>query len=412
MKPTAFKEHILQLSRIGIALTGILDLDALLDLIVKSSRELTNSDAGSLYIVKGDELTFVIAQNDTLTKQLGSEKVRQLFKPFTLPVSADSLAGYVAMTGKQLNITDVDSIPENLSYHFKKEISDTARYEIRSMLLAPIKNPENKVLGVLQLINAMDEDGKVIKFDENYEFLVNALASQAAIAIENARLTKELQNAQLDTIFRLSMATEFRESGDPLHICRTSEYSVVLAEGLKLPQEQIDLMRQAAPLHDIGKLGLPDSILKNEGILTIDEMTLMKTHVKIGVKILENPRSKILKMAASIVSTHHEKFDGSGYPNGLKNTEIPVEGRIVALADAIDAMTTPCSYRPSKNFSDISAELVQQSSKQFDPAVVQCFLDQQEKIKKIFEDWRIFVDKQGKPDWSFVISWWKSQFLK
>jgi len=126
MQTQNFQDQILHLTRIGSALTSILDLDKLLDVIVKSARELTNSDAGSLYIVKGNRLVFIVAQNDTLSKKMDKEKVKKLFKPITLPISSESLAGHVASTGKTLNIGDVNSLPRDLRCHFNDAIANHA----------------------------------------------------------------------------------------------------------------------------------------------------------------------------------------------------------------------------------------------------------------------------------------------
>jgi len=262
------------------------------------------------------------------------------------------------------------------------------------------------------LINATDDNQKHIHFDDNYEFLINALASQAAIAIENARLTKELQNAQLDTIFRLSMATEIRESGDPLHICRISEYSVAIAEGLTLPDSDIELIRESVPLHDIGKMGISDHILQREDALSIEEQKLLEQHVPIGAKILENPQSKVLKMARSIVLSHHENYDGSGYPRGLKKDEIPIEGRIVALADSIDSMTSRYEYYQKSTFTECSNEILKQSGKYFDPVVVKSFKNQHERIKLIHETWRLNPETRADQEWEIVYRWWKTQVKK
>ena len=156
---------------------------------------------------------------------------------------------------------------------------------------------------------------------------------------------RDLQEAYLDTIHRLALAAEHKDEDTGDHILRMSRYSTFLAEKLGLPPDEVQNIRYAAPMHDVGKIGTPDSILLKSGKLTDQEFELMKMHTTIGAKILGNSKAKILQVAEQIALSHHEKWNGKGYPLGLTGENIPMVGRIVALADTFDALTSKRPYK-------------------------------------------------------------------
>jgi len=208
---------------------------------------------------------------------------------------------------------------------------------------------------------------------------------RAVNALKTANM--ELREAYLDTIHRLVLAAEFKDEDTGDHIIRISRYSVLIAKKLGLPEERIENIRYASPMHDIGKIGIPDSILLKKGRLTEQEFEIMKNHTKIGARILAGAKAPVLRLAREIALTHHEKWDGTGYPAGLYKEKIPISGRIVGLADAFDALT---SRRPYKNPypMDIALKIIRKDrGTHFDPTVVDAFLDcidEVKAIKKIF----------------------------
>jgi len=208
---------------------------------------------------------------------------------------------------------------------------------------------------------------------------------RAVNALKTANM--ELREAYLDTIHRLVLAAEFKDEDTGDHIIRISRYSVLIAKKLGLPEERIENIRYASPMHDIGKIGIPDSILLKKGRLTEQEFEIMKNHTKIGARILAGAKAPVLRLAQEIALTHHEKWDGTGYPAGLYKEKIPISGRIVGLADAFDALT---SRRPYKNPypMDIALKIIRKDrGTHFDPTVVDAFLDcidEVKAIKKIF----------------------------
>ena len=194
---------------------------------------------------------------------------------------------------------------------------------------------------------------------------------------------QELQEAYLDTVHRLALAAEHRDEDTGDHIVRMSRYSALLAEKLGLPADEVQNIRFAAPMHDVGKIGTPDHILLKPGKLTDQEFDLMKTHTTIGAKILGNSKAKILQVAEQIALSHHEKWNGKGYPRGLSGDKIPLVGRIVALADTFDALTSKRPYKEPYPVA-IALEIIKKERGQhFDPDVVDVFLENIDEILKI-----------------------------
>lgn len=385
----AFQSQIQHLMRIAIALTSQHDFDKLLGLVVSEARDFTNADAGSLYIREGDRLNFIVSQNSSLNLGLGEEdESKAAFRNVYLPINSNSLAGFVTETGDVLNIEDVYQIGDECPYGFNRAFDEKTGYRTQSMLLVPMKNPSGKILGVLQLINAQDKDGKVIPFPRDQEPLVSAIASQAAVAIDNAQLQKAIKEAHLDTIYRLAVAAEYRDEDTALHLKRMSNYSAIIARHCGVPEERCELILYASPMHDVGKLGIPDAILLKPGRLTSIEREIMQTHTTIGAKILSGSTSELLEVSRIIALTHHEKWDGSGYPLGLSGDEIPIEGRVVAMADVFDALSSRRCYKPAWELEKVLNLLRDETGKHFDPGVYDAFNKGFEEIMEIYNRWR------------------------
>lgn len=194
---------------------------------------------------------------------------------------------------------------------------------------------------------------------------------------------EELKQAYLDTINRLVLAAEYKDEDTGDHIVRMSRYSALIAEKLELPAKDVQNIAYAAPMHDIGKIGTPDSILLKPGKLTNKEFDLMKTHTTIGAKILANSKAEILKIAEQIALSHHEKWNGKGYPQGLAGNTIPLAARIVGLVDVFDALSSKRPYKDPYPV-EVALEIIRKEQGQhFDPDVVDVFLENIDEILKI-----------------------------
>jgi putative two-component system response regulator len=185
--------------------------------------------------------------------------------------------------------------------------------------------------------------------------------------------TRALEEAQVEIIERLAVAAEFRDDNTGQHTQRVGQMSALLARQLGLPDTQVSLIRRAAPLHDVGKLGVPDTILLKLGKLSDEEFAVVKTHTVIGARILSGGKFPLLRLAEEIAFSHHERWDGSGYA-GIPGTRIPLAGRIVSVADVFDALTQQRPYKPAWPVSDAIAEIDRQRGRQFDPDVVDAFI--------------------------------------
>lgn len=371
----ALKERLLGLNKIGIALSSEGNLEKLLDLILTEARHFTHAEAGSLYIVDNKDLLFMVAQNDEMARRNPQAGSGSGFKGIRIPVSKSWLAGYVAETGEILNFQDVYKIPGAAPFKFNKDFDKKSNYRTQSMLLVPMRDSKGFIIGVLQLINAKHVDGNVTPFDATDEELLLSMSSQAAVAIKNAKLTDDLKKAYVDTILRLSAAAEYRDQEDTaMHIRRMSAYSKFIAEEMKLPPEEIEAIFIASPMHDIGKIGIPDHILLKPAKLSPEEYEEMKKHVLIGSKILEGADHDLLKLSEVIARTHHEKYDGTGYPYLLKGEEIPLSGRIAALADVFDALSSKRVYKPAMPLEKVMDIVMKEKGKHFDPLVVEAFI--------------------------------------
>jgi HD-GYP domain-containing protein (c-di-GMP phosphodiesterase class II) len=384
MDAEGFRQELLKLAQIGIALTSVHDLDELLEMIIKEARAFTGADAGSLYLREGESLHFAVSQNDTLLKRLGPEGERALFSPFTVPISEESISGYVASTKKNLNIPDAYSLGEQAPYEFNRDFDERNDYRTRSILTVPMVDRWDKVHGVLQLINAT-LDGAVVPFDPGKEDLVRSLASQAAVAVNNAKLTAEIKQVHLDTIYRLSVAAEYKDKDTASHIRRMSHYSAALARRMGMSEQEVELVLYASPMHDVGKIGIPDAILLKPGRLDDEERRAMQDHTTIGGRILSGSDSELLKLSEVVAMTHHEKWDGSGYPRGLKGAEIPKAGRIVAVADVFDALSSRRVYKGAMGLEESLEIIHKDAGTHFDPECVSAFSGIQDEVQDIHD---------------------------
>jgi putative two-component system response regulator len=207
--------------------------------------------------------------------------------------------------------------------------------------------------------------------------------------------THELRDSYIETIKRLSIAAEYWDADTANHLNRIANYARLLAATIGLPEEDVELIQYAAPMHDIGKIGIPDDILNKQGTLNETENVIIQSHTRIGANILANSNSPILKMAESIALHHHEYMDGSGYPHGKRGDEIPLEGRLLTLVDIYDALRMRRSYKPpfshQKTFELITVGDDRTKPSHFDPLLLEAFKDIHEKFDEIFSGNTLFM---------------------
>lgn len=262
-------------------------------------------------------------------------------------------------------------------------------YDVCTHLKQSVKTKHIPIIFVSALNEESDEE-------KGFELgAVDYITKPVAPALVKARVkthlslvqADELKRTRLQVIQRLGKASEYKDNETGQHVIRMSLYAKELALQYGLSEFQADKIHNAAPMHDIGKIGIPDHILLKPGKLTEEEFAVMKQHPKIGEEILGESDSGLIALAKSIAISHHEKWDGTGYPYGLAKEDIPLEGRIVAIADVFDALTTVRPYKRAWTVEEATDYIYSQSGKHFDPNLVTCLPDVLDKFINIMQEW-------------------------
>ena len=369
-------------------LSQIKDVHALLAEVLLQARRLTRADAGSIYLIENNVLNFSYIHNDTLFGASGVN--RYLYASHTLPVDNHSLAGYVALTGKPLLLDDAYHLPAGMPFTFNSSFDRLSGYRTQSILAAPLVTSNNKTVGVMQIINPLNDDRQPSAFTPGDLLLLKHFADNAAAAIERAMMTREL-------ITRMIKMCELRDPKETAgacqpgrRLCRGGLPSVVPQTGIADDEikRNKDSLRIAAMLHDLGKVAISDRILQKPDKLNSGEFRIMQYHTIHGARLFRNRESELDVLSAEIALNHHEKWDGTGYPGkiddifqdqprlgqGKQGEEIPLAARIVALADVYDALVSRRVYKGAWSETTTLSYIKDQSGKLFDPEVVEAFL--------------------------------------
>ncbi len=367
-----YDQELLQsLLHVGIGLSVEPDRHKMLDTILSEARKIASAEAGSLYVLQAGQLRFEAVQND----RLDNHQISKHIIDREIAISCESLAGYAAFTKQMINLKDSYVLPEGSPFSINREFEAATGYRVQSILAIPLACPDGHCIGVLELLNCLDAHGNVEPFPEPQETGLLSLASMAAVTIKNAQLQEQLKLAHMDTIMRLASAAEFRNQEATSHISRVSRTSNLIANAMGLPRRQVELIKWASPMHDIGKIGIPDAILLKEGPLTADQREVVENHTIMGAEILSAPHCEIHVVARQIALTHHERWDGSGYPNHIKGKEIPLEGQIVGLADIFDTLLSERCYKEAFSVNQAVAIIRNEESGRFDPDVFSAFFE-------------------------------------
>ena len=354
-------DPLVSLVKISRSITALTDIDELLKVIAQETKNAMQADRCTVFLW------------DKETNELWSKVALGVDESQEIRFPADKgLAGYVVQTGETLNITDAYSDPR-----FNPEVDHKTGYKTKTILCMPITNNNREIIGAFQILNKIDGI-----FTQNDEDLLVAIGGSASIALENAQLfdqqlqlyreQKLLFESFIDT---LATSIDARDKITAGHSTRVRMYSGLIAQAMGMDKKDINIIEKAATLHDIGKIGIRDSVLQKEGKLTDEEYKHIQEHVRITHNILNKIyMSPDFRIITEIASSHHEKFDGSGYYRHLKGEEITIGGRILAVADVFDAITSKRHYRDKMPIKNVLNILKEGAGTHFDPKIVNLFL--------------------------------------
>lgn len=337
------------------------DVDKLLVSLADMGRDLVSADRCTVWLI------------DRKEKKIWS-KVAHGIDRIEISLSK-GIAGYVAETGEHLVINDAYD-----DDRFDQQVDKATGYHTRNILALPIADSKGEIIGVYQAMNKMVGNKKFSKKDLEHLLLA---ASYTGKQLESIALQEEIESTQREIILTLAETGEMRSKETGNHVKRVAEYSQILAEAYGLPPEQVKLLKDASPMHDIGKIAIPDSILLKPGPLTGEERKEMQTHTILGYEMLNHSERELLKTAALVALQHHEKWDGTGYPKGLKGEGIHIFGRLIAIADVFDALICKRVYKDPWPVDKIRNMFVEGRGKAFDPKVIDAFLKVMDKMVEV-----------------------------
>jgi len=340
------------LAEVGTLLNSTLDQNVVRKMAMEAITRLMNAEVGSLLLVdeENKELYFEVALGDK------GERVKEI----RLKIG-EGIAGWVAEHGNPLLLQDVRKDPR-----FYKSADQKTEFVTRDMVCVPVK-VKDKVIGVLQAINRAEG-----VFTEDDVELFQLFSNQVAIALDNARLYEEIRETFFATAEALAEAIEKRDPYTGGHTKRVVNYCLVAAKYMNLTPEELEILKLSAILHDVGKIGVEDRILRKPGNLDDEEAKIMKMHPLLGAEIMRHIRQ--LKDLIPGMLHHHERPDGKGYPEGLKGRDIPIVARIISAADTYDAMTTNRPYRKGLSHQTAIDEIKKEAGAQFDKEVAEAFV--------------------------------------
>lgn len=401
---TSRDDAVLTILKTSEEVNQLKDVDTILDKILYESRAFSGAEAGSIFLVEGDSLIFSYVQNDTLFKKETANTA--LYQNFGIPISEQSIVGYVAKTRQALAIDDAYELDPTLPFSFNKSFDEKSGFHTTSMLTIPLIAQESRLVGVMQLINAKNEMGKVGAFSTEARTYIPLFCNNASVAIERGIMNREL-------ILRMMQMAELRDPSETgAHVQRVGAYCAEIygtwaarrKHSAKDIKRQRDNLRLAAMLHDVGKVGISDNILKKPAKLTDEEFDTMKWHTVYGARLFKNETSELDRMSMEIALCHHEKYEGRGYPSIANDQvwagdgvpmggyprngeEIPLSARICAVADVYDALASPRSYKDPFPDEKCLGILESDAGTHFDPEIVEIFIEIFDVIKAIRDKW-------------------------
>jgi len=341
--------------------------DDIIRILADMGKALTSADRCTVWIVNEEK------------KTIWTKIAHGLDEKLELPMDS-GLVGYSIVSGEKILIDDVYN-----DDRFNRDIDKETGYSTKSMMVIPMFDSNDDIIGAFQVMNHRGAKGA---FDERDMQRLMLASTYAAESINSSILAEEIEDTQREVVFTMGAIAESRSKETGNHVKRVAEYSQLLALAYGMSDEDAELLRQASPMHDIGKVAIADSILNKPGRFTDSEFEIMKKHAELGHQMIKDSDRVLFKTASIVAYQHHEKWDGSGYPRGLSANEIHIYGRITAVADVFDALGSDRVYKKAWDDDKIFKLFKEERGKHFDPTLVDLFFENIDDILLIREKYK------------------------
>ncbi|KJU86925.1 response regulator receiver modulated metal dependent phosphohydrolase [Candidatus Magnetobacterium bavaricum] len=361
-----------------------MEYDDKLDLLLRLGSEISReNDLGKLLGKFGDfSRDIVEAQRCSIF--IHDAKRNELWTMFSHGVEEIRMAVNLGVAGYAANTREIQIVTDAYKdFRFSSTTDKKLSYVTNTILAVPLFDKKDNVIGVIEAINK--KQGFFTNIDAE---LLLLLSQYVSTTLENVFLHNKLRDTNTKLISKLSTAAEFKDDESSKHTTRVALYSKILAEGYGLQKDETEVIKLVSPLHDAGNIGIPNSILKKPAQLTIEEFEIVKTHSIIGYNILKDEDNDILQIAATIARDHHERWDGTGYPNRTKGHNISIHGRMVAIADVFDALTSMRPHRAPWTIEKTIELLIAEKGKHFEPYLVDIFVSKLKEVKEIYTEYK------------------------
>ena len=338
--------------------------DDVIRILADMGRALTSADRCTVWIVNEE-------------KQTIWTKIAHGIDPIELPIDS-GIVGSAIVNEQKLIIEDVYE-----DDRFNPDIDKMTGYSTKSMMVIPMFDNDYKIIGAFQVMNHRGDKGS---FDERDMQRLMLASTYAAESVVSAMLAQEVEDTQREVVFTMGAIAETRSKETGNHVKRVAEYSKILAIACGMKEEEAELLKQASPMHDIGKVAIPDAILNKPARFTYSEFEIMKRHAELGYHMIKNSDRPLLKAASIVAYEHHEKWNGTGYPQGTKGEDIHIYGRITAIADVFDALGSDRVYKKAWKDENIFKLFKEERGEHFDPSLVDLFFENIDKILEVREE--------------------------
>ena len=346
--------------------SSLRNYDDIIMVLANMGRALTNADRCTVWVVSDDKKTIWT-------------KVAHGMDAIQIPIDS-GIAGCCITKGKKIIIDDVYE-----DDRFNPDIDKKTGYRTKSMMVIPMFDYDDEIIGALQVINSKSNLGVFDNRDMQRLMLSSTYAAETLVSV---KLSQEIDDTQKEVVFTMGAIGESRSKETGNHVKRVAEYSKILALAYGMDEKEAELLKQASPMHDIGKIAIPDSILKKPGRFDDEERKIMNSHSELGFHMIKNSQRPLLKAAAIVAHQHHEKWDGTGYPQKLSGEEIHIYGRITAIADVFDALGSDRVYKKAWEPERIFKLFREERAKHFDPKLIDLFFENIDKILKVRETFK------------------------